>query len=408
MSYDSGQDQYYGKGGRGRSNRGYRGGYNAYNQEDYQPPAQSYTSEGKKELKLMRGSRGKRYGAQHTKERVKEELNKEYVEKRTYSKFTLLEMFTNVELAESVKRMESKIDEDILVKHCQDPVLLFEQEPLTLEELKPKKGDTGGKYRNKFQNRDQPADDYKDDEDPEWLDFEPDIKKFDFSKHQPLEKMYDDGDADDFGALEDDEDDQETTESTNKPQEPEMRPISIEELEKQTFTQIEQNTDSSQNKGFVQDKFDAKYFGQNAQTSQPVVSGMFMNQNWGAQPPFGQTGQTLQNQANQMSQFSGGYPGFEDNDPFGSAFGGAFGMTDDEDAGFGQNVFSSPFQMQPEFDPMNPFGSTQSRDQPESLHDIFGFGSAGNQFMQQDQDDDEDDDWLDDQMQETQKHQLGK
>ena len=65
--------------------------------------------------------------------------------------------------------MKELDEKDILVKHCQDPVLLSEQEPLTLEELRPRKGEMGGRHHRNYE---KVPDDYLEDEDPEWLDFD--------------------------------------------------------------------------------------------------------------------------------------------------------------------------------------------------------------------------------------------
>ena len=96
-----------------------------------------------------------------------------------------------------------------------------------------------------------------------------------------------------------------------------------------------------------------------------------------------------------MSQFNEGqsFNEFGMNDPFSSMF----NMPNDQPE-FENNVFSSPFTYNPQFDPSNPFGNSQStsNQQPQTLNDIFGFPTSTDPFMTQDQEDDDEDDWLTD------------
>lgn len=327
----------------------------------------------------------------------------------------LLEMFTSVDFEKAVKIMDSVTDEDILVKHFQEPVLLSEVEPLTLDELRPRKGEMGGRYRK---NQERPADDYLEDEDPEWMNFEPETKKFDFSKQQTLTKMFGDDKDAKLESLEDDEELEPATDTKNESK-TQLMPISIEELEKQQMTQLEQNSVkqavAAQKVQKVPGQFDPAIFNPNQANQQ-----FGQPQPWGGnqQPGFvqNQPPPFVQNQPNfvqnQLPPFGGqqvppqnmqkqapfgqqndtmGFGGFGGSDPFGSTF----GMPSDDQTGFGSNIFSSPFNMQPDFDPNNPFGAP-TNDKPQSLDDIFGFGAGNNQFTgpEQDDDDDEEDDWL--------------
>lgn len=160
MSYEGGgsygQD-FRGRRGRGRRSRATRGAHYGYDQrnmdfrqdnaEQNYGHSQGYAQGGN--LQNQQHHEHKEVDSR-TRARVKEELAKETVEKRTYTKFQLLEMFSSIEVKAALKLMSDTECTDIIVDHSQTPVLLEEAESeLTLEELRPKKGMGGPRKRGK-------------------------------------------------------------------------------------------------------------------------------------------------------------------------------------------------------------------------------------------------------------------
>lgn len=87
----------------------------------------------------------------NTKERVKQELAKTQVEKKSYTKIQLLEMYNSVDFAKCRALLVEKEELDLLVNHSQTPVLLEDNETeLTLEELRPRKGKGPPRKRSKL------------------------------------------------------------------------------------------------------------------------------------------------------------------------------------------------------------------------------------------------------------------
>ena len=120
--------------GRGKRGRGAKSNHQGYNPSTHQ-----------------QHQKHKQEGAKHTKDRVKEELEKDNEENRTYTKFQLLEIFSSVEVDEATKLMTENICDNLLVNFSQSPVVMEEEErKLTLEDLKPRKGPGGPKKRSKF------------------------------------------------------------------------------------------------------------------------------------------------------------------------------------------------------------------------------------------------------------------
>lgn len=168
MSYENN----YGRGTRSRGRgRAYRGGYNEYTRPGYNETSEQHDSGKVQDNRLRKGPRGRRGTDQHQKRHKFEELKEVDILETPckYSKLELLEIYSSVEYQHALKRMKELDEKDILVKHCQDPVLLSEQEPLTLEELRPRKGEMGGRHHRNYE---KVPDDYLEDEDPEWLDFD--------------------------------------------------------------------------------------------------------------------------------------------------------------------------------------------------------------------------------------------
>lgn len=254
-----------------------------------------------------------------------------------------------------------------------------------------------------YQAAEKQTDDLEDDEDPEWLDFEPQEKKFDFSKQQPLTKMFEGNDEIKYEALEDDEED------TNPTSDP--KPISIEQLEKQTFSRLEQ--EKQKEPVFAQSNFMSNPMGNtmNNPMSNPMGNpagnlmnnpmgnpmanpmgnpminqmnnlmsnpmGNQMNNPMGNQMNYGQDmhnyGFGMQNypqyQDQNMGQYGNqmGYGGFSRPDPFGgfgNPFDNSMGMPPlyDDPMGFGGSLFSPPsFGRDPEYDKI--FGNSGHQNQ---------------------------------------------
>mmetsp|Transcript_19244 Transcript_19244/g.22281 ORF Transcript_19244/g.22281 Transcript_19244/m.22281 type:complete len:560 (+) Transcript_19244:51-1730(+) len=322
-------------------------------------------------------------------------------QKRMYSKSQMLEMFYSIDIATAKKYIHEEVEVDILVDLSQSPVLLDELEnELTLENLRPRKGPGGPRKRGEYQN-DKQGDDMEDEDDPEWLDFEPQDKKFDFSKQVPFTKMFE-GENVKYEALEDDEDEKEST------QEPE--PISIEQLERQTFNKLEQEKQKEVQFTQKDPQFSSKepHFMQKDPQfipKEPMNTQMPYDQNvpnYGFPQQFSMGSQFNMYQQ-PMNQFENpmGFSGFPGQDPFGG-FGQpldnpmGMGSPFDDGMGFGNNIFGSPFGRDTEYDKI--FGQAPSN--PEGM---FGFGS--NALLTQNDDDDEEDDWMmDDQFENTEKH----
>jgi hypothetical protein len=223
--------------------------------------------------------------------------------------------------------------------------------------------------------------------------------------------MFGDAEGVELGALEDEEEESTETQSTQPIVPSAAKPISIEQLEQQTFSRLEQ------------DKPREHGFGQPPQTHHPSP----FDQN---QPNF------MQSNPNTFSQFPGHqqppmqqhqFPGFENpmgfpgfgSDPF-SGFGqpldnpmgmqSAFG----DSMGFGGSMFGAPYGRDEEFEkifghtgPPGGMGGFFSQGDPtrtkqeQDFGGMFNFGMSDNQFMaQNDDEDEEEDDWLmDDQFQ---------
>jgi len=295
-------------------------------------------------------------------------------------------------------------------------------------------------------------DDYNDDIEPEWLEFEPQEKKFDFSKQVPLTKMFSDSeivDGEELGGLEDED---ENTEETQKETPTEGMPISIEDIEKQQLSQVNPQKPAESNfkaDPLVQSQQDMGHYGYIQQPfrqpgMQPEVQQPFGQPGMQPEPqqPFGQPGIQLgvqqplgqpgaspqqinlppqqpfgQNQpgfgAFQQQEFSGPFGGF--NHPENPEFSGfgenegfehAFG----DSMGFGNSLFGAPTGRDEEFDkifgqpaqqnPMEGLFPPQNQDPKGQQPGMFGFGVDQNQFMTGNEEEDEEDDWLmDDQFQ---------
>lgn len=263
----------------------------------------------------------------------------------------------------------------------------------------------------------KPTDDYDDDEDPEWLDFQPVEKKFDFSKQVPLTKMFGSGEEVKLESLEG-----ETLESEQAQQEMiPGQPISIEELEKQTFNKLDQ------------EKPKEEVFGQSQPQQRPPFGQGPPPQTFGEPPqnfqqfPGGNQQMPPQQQPPPMDQFGGnmGFPGFPGQDTFGG-FGNPMdnpmGMQPGfgDSMGFGNDLFGGNFGRDAEFEKI--FGNTSQPNEMggffppgadpsgkppgQNMGGMFGFNMGGDQFMAQtEEDDDEEDDWLmDEQFEDTEKH----
>ena len=255
--------------------------------------------------------------------------------------------------------------------------------------------------------------------------------------------MFEGNDDVKYEALEDDE---EETNETTQPQ-----AISIEQLEKQTFSRLEQEkqreptfTPNNQASNSMNNPASNPI---NNQMNNPINNPMNnpMNNPIGNQMPFGQNmnnfGFGMQNyphyQDPSMGQYGSqmDYGGFPRPDPFGGfgqPFDNPMGMPPmyDDHMGFGGNLFSPPpFERDAEFDKifghspyqnqMNPFfsqGNPMGKQiafypnlniigGPQDMGGMFGLGMGPSGFMAQNEDDDEEVDWLmDDQFEETEKH----
>lgn len=232
--------------------------------------------------------------------------------------------------------------------------------------------------------------------------------------------MFGDTEGVELGALEDEDEESTETQSTQPNVPSAAKPISIEQLEQQTFSRLEQ------------DKPREHGFGQPPQTHHPSPFDQnqpnFMQSNPNAfsqfpghhQPPMQQPQPQSQHQPHQFPGFENpmGFPGFG-SDPF-SGFGqpldnpmgmqSAFG----DSMGFGGSMFGAPYGRDEEFEkifghtgPPGGMGGFFSQGDPTQIKQeqdfggMFNFGMSDNQFMaQNDDEDEEEDDWLmDDQFQ---------
>lgn len=138
MSFEGGnfgQDSWNRR-GRGRRGRGARGGHTPQEPRG-QDPRQEQPPQ-KKEYERK------------NKDRVRQELEKASEENRTYTKFQLLEIFSSIDIEAARQLMGGAENPDMIVDFSQNPVLLEEEEnKLTLEELRPKKGMGGPRKRRK-------------------------------------------------------------------------------------------------------------------------------------------------------------------------------------------------------------------------------------------------------------------
>jgi hypothetical protein len=268
---------------------------------------------------------------------------------------------------------------------------------------------------------DRPADDFDEDEDPEWLDFKPQEKKFDFSKQVPLKKMFENDKGMELETLEDEDDMQ--TEDTQHMLPQDQQPISIDQIEQQTFNKHGQNM--PQNMGMQQNPMQQQPspFDQKPQDFGFPGQGQF--------PPFGAGGpQQMQQpgQPPQVQQFDNpmGFPGFPGQDAFGSfgqpfdnnmgmqsAFGNSMGFGDSMfGPGYGRDeefekIFGQPGQQQNPGGFFPPGESTEK--QQQDMGGMYNFGMDQNQFMTQQEDDDEEDDWMmDEQFQNKQLDFIGQ
>lgn len=261
-------------------------------------------------------------------------------------------------------------------------------------------------------------DDYDDDLEPEWLEFKPQEKKFDFSKQVPLKKMFG-GKAEVL--LESLEDEDDMTETTIDPG---IKTISIEELERQQMQHFEQKAPDLL--PFVQQKPAQNQFQPSHQQNNqslpghgPIAGMPFSqqpsNQPSAGGPPFGMPNQNSFGMPSH-NEFSGPFGQLQQNDGFGFPGGdpfSGFGQPLDnptgfgDSMGFGNSVFGAPFSRDEEFEKIfgqpsqqqnQGFFPSDDSKQPD-MGGMFGFNQ--DQFMSTQNDDE--DDWLeDDQFQDKQ------
>lgn len=146
--YDSESRRGRGRGRRARGPRGTNTGFDFRNQDRNREDANQYQNyrQGYNKPQNVGQNQGKKEVGVHTKERIKEELEKTSEVKMTYSKMQLLEMFYSVGIDQAKKLFHEEVEVDILIDHTQSPILLEEPEnELTLEDLRPRKG--GGPRR---------------------------------------------------------------------------------------------------------------------------------------------------------------------------------------------------------------------------------------------------------------------